>query len=552
MSAMSGTPSIFTGTDFKYWKMRVECFLEASGYEIWHAVRFGYPDPVNPENPTNAEKDNLKANAKARNIICAALSKDIFLRVSSYTSAKKLWNALVEIHEGTESVRNERYEVLKRKLDAFAMLPNENANDMFSRLNSLVDEINGLGVKTITDEDITRKILSVLPQERYNTIATFLHQCDLSRMTPTHALGKIMAYELFANVNVESPSSSSKNTALKADYSSRTKKKVVKKDEDDDTTTLLRKANSLLKTLSMKGFEFDPCEKKFMSKKGKSSSNEFVCFNCRDPGHIARDCPKKKNSNTKGFPRKKEGGKWKTFKTTKQAFVGEWVTDDEGEEEEEGDDDVEEDDDNETEEVAGVAIKESKPSPLPPICLMASSVIVESDSDEDDESEESLIEELSNMLMKTTSKCQALEKSYSKARKELEVERKHKDELVHEIESLRNDMIDFNAKHEKLKHAHIELQDSYIELDNKLSKNIQSSSMDGSKDVASSSSVNLTSSCESMLLKENEKLKEEVAKLKDCVKRLTKGQSAFNEMIIHQTISQNGKGLGYEIGRAHV
>jgi hypothetical protein len=53
-----------------------------------------------------------------------------------------------------------------------------------------------------------------------------------------------------------------------------------------------------------------------------------------------------------------------------------------------------------------------------------------------------------------------------------------------------------------------------------------------------------------MLLKENEKLKEEVAKLKDCVKRLTKGQSAFNEMIFHQTISQNGKGLGYALNKA--
>jgi hypothetical protein len=47
------------------------------------------------------------------------------------------------------------------------MLANENANDMYSRLNILVEEVNGLG-----------KILSVLPIYKYGHIVPVLHQMD--------------------------------------------------------------------------------------------------------------------------------------------------------------------------------------------------------------------------------------------------------------------------------------------------------------------------------------------------------------------------------------
>ena len=39
---------------------------------------------------------------------------------------------------------------------------NERVNDMYSRLNVLVEEIKALNVKKITDEDVVRKIISIL------------------------------------------------------------------------------------------------------------------------------------------------------------------------------------------------------------------------------------------------------------------------------------------------------------------------------------------------------------------------------------------------------
>jgi hypothetical protein len=99
------------------------------------------------------------------------------------------------LHEETRSEREERYHIAMRKINSFEMLANENANAMYSRLNILVEKVNGLGLTQISQPDVMRKILSVLPIDKYGHIVTVLHQMDLSVATPTHILGKINAHE---------------------------------------------------------------------------------------------------------------------------------------------------------------------------------------------------------------------------------------------------------------------------------------------------------------------------------------------------------------------
>jgi hypothetical protein len=72
-----------------------------------------------------------------------------------------------------------------KKLHFFEMLPKESANEMYSRLNVLVEEVNGLGLTQMSPSDVVRKILSVLPIDKYGHIVTVLHQGDLSAATPT-------------------------------------------------------------------------------------------------------------------------------------------------------------------------------------------------------------------------------------------------------------------------------------------------------------------------------------------------------------------------------
>ena len=90
------------------------------------------------------------------------------------------------------------------------MLPKESANEMYSCFNVLVEEVNGLGLTQMQPSDVVRKILSVLPIDKYGHIVMVLHQGDLSTMTPTQILGKINAHDMYIHITPQDGSSSTK------------------------------------------------------------------------------------------------------------------------------------------------------------------------------------------------------------------------------------------------------------------------------------------------------------------------------------------------------
>jgi ABC-type multidrug transport system ATPase subunit len=68
---------------------------------------------------------------------------------------------------------------------------------MYSHLNLIINELNSIGINKLGDANIVRKIISLLPQQRYGSIITILHNMeDLSTMTPTIVIGKIAAFEM--------------------------------------------------------------------------------------------------------------------------------------------------------------------------------------------------------------------------------------------------------------------------------------------------------------------------------------------------------------------
>jgi hypothetical protein len=136
------------------------------------------------------------------------ICKDVFNRVRNHKNAHDLWLDICAPHEGTKSEHEERYHIAMKKLNSFDMLSYENANDMYSRLNILVEEVSGLERTQISQPDVVRKILSVLPIDKYGHIVTVLHQMDLNITIPTQILGKINAHEIYMHINDKDGSSS--------------------------------------------------------------------------------------------------------------------------------------------------------------------------------------------------------------------------------------------------------------------------------------------------------------------------------------------------------
>jgi hypothetical protein len=68
----------------------------------------------------------------------------------------------------------------------------------------VINELNSIGINKLGDADIMRKIISLLPQQRYGNIITILHNLeDLRQMTPTIVIGKIMAFEMSRKMGQE-------------------------------------------------------------------------------------------------------------------------------------------------------------------------------------------------------------------------------------------------------------------------------------------------------------------------------------------------------------
>jgi hypothetical protein len=189
MSNGEGPPPIFEGDDFPYWKICMEVYLEAIDVGCLRTATEGLPKVKDPANLVGDEKKYDRWNAKVKNALYRGLGKDIFNRVHNAKDAHELWENLCALYEGIKSEREEHYYISLKKINSFEMLLKESANDMYTRLNVLVKDLNALGLTQMSQSDVARRILSVLPIEKYGHIITMLHQSDLSTATPI-SIGK--------------------------------------------------------------------------------------------------------------------------------------------------------------------------------------------------------------------------------------------------------------------------------------------------------------------------------------------------------------------------
>jgi hypothetical protein len=166
MAKMGSRPPLFDGTNFSYCKSRMGAYLDALGPDVWNVTKTGYTGALTPE--------QQRWNAKARNAIIEGISENVFSMIDNIDLAHDMWIQLIQLHEGSSKVCEQKYHLIRTKYDEFKMLPNECCNDMFSCLNLIMKELNSLNVSNLDKGMINHKILMLLSKPKYNIINSIL------------------------------------------------------------------------------------------------------------------------------------------------------------------------------------------------------------------------------------------------------------------------------------------------------------------------------------------------------------------------------------------
>jgi hypothetical protein len=166
----SHRPPHFDVTNFPYYSTRMACYLEVVDLGVWRVTCEGMKPPKNPEKLTASDEKEIHLNARTKNCLYESLSIDIFNQVFTLKIANDIWLKLHELHDSTSNVREQKHCLVLNEYNYFKMKENELVRYMYSRLNLIINELNSIGINNPGDANIMRKIISLLPQQKYRSI----------------------------------------------------------------------------------------------------------------------------------------------------------------------------------------------------------------------------------------------------------------------------------------------------------------------------------------------------------------------------------------------
>ncbi|MQL86331.1 hypothetical protein Taro_018864 [Colocasia esculenta] len=317
-------PPLFDGEDYNYWKTRMEFFLQGLDFQLWSIIEEGDLLVTNEKDKwTDEDKKKISLNSKVKSILCCALSKKEFNRISACKSAMEMWENLRLTYEGTDKVKETRIDILVSQYERFQMQSEESITQMYSRFTDITNGLAGLG-KTYDIGYMVRKILRSLPASWTPKVTTIEEANDLRRMSLEKLIGSLMAHEINMERLGESSSRKKHSNALKAtEGSSEEESENERSDEssEDEEAFLSRRLQRILakkkyqsgRRYFKKGRDFKKPEVKDVKK------SELICYECKKPGHIKAECPKLKKTE---FKKKDNSKKFKRYK--KKAMAAAW------------------------------------------------------------------------------------------------------------------------------------------------------------------------------------------------------------------------------------
>ena len=152
-------PPLFDGTNYAYWKVRIRAFLQSLDEKVWQAVEIGWTKPK--ETLADWDEAKIKAanfNSRALNALFSAVTNEESKKISSTETTQKAWTILQTTYEGTNAVKDSKFQRLTTSFEEIKMEEDESFDEFYAKLKDIVNSAFNLG-ETISEPKILRKVL---------------------------------------------------------------------------------------------------------------------------------------------------------------------------------------------------------------------------------------------------------------------------------------------------------------------------------------------------------------------------------------------------------
>ncbi|RCV30749.1 hypothetical protein SETIT_6G120300v2 [Setaria italica] len=226
-----------------------------------------------------------------------------------------VWDTLFINHQGTKRVREGRIRALESELNRFIIKKDETPQEMYNRLNKIVNKIRSLGSDKWGRREVVDKILSAYMARDVQLPILIREKRGFKKFTPTDVIGRIeehlitvKEFKLSQEMSkIHEQIEKNNGVALKASHKSKEKeassssKATTKKiDDDSDSESMDEEEMALfmrrIRRMMKRGGFFEKNKDKEKNKRKSKRS----CFGCGKEDHFIANCPnvKIKRNNT--------------------------------------------------------------------------------------------------------------------------------------------------------------------------------------------------------------------------------------------------------------